>query len=242
MSADLKKEGITKEILNKIDLDRDFSPVQLMPNEEPVQLVKCSTGFWIMPEFGKYLRDEKNNLIVIPNKEAKIGRARYYLNFQEKIQQDKIDEEIKLLKLEVDEKLKGMLPRMSEYLQYAGLLPFDDMLEALVVPIQKSKGTYDSLVAVAKAKVNESTLSLYNRIKELYEQEDYDSLYILLFQDGLPQIASFSVNNQQDMDALIKSFHADTIDKTISQIKSQNHLYNIAKFNVEKRNENILNP
>ncbi len=93
--------------------------------------------------------------------------------------------------------------------------------------------TDEALIITSK----ENYLESYLFIKELHEKEDWDSLYIYFFQEGIPEIASFKIPdllNNTDIDVLVKYFHRNNLEQTISEIQSKSHLENVAKFNVEK--------
>ncbi len=90
---DLDKEGLTKEYLSTISVKKLGNPVQLLPNDEPVTLIKCSNGFWVSID-SEIVKDAKNNYLVVTDKEAIIGRGRYLLNFKDQIQQDELNKKI----------------------------------------------------------------------------------------------------------------------------------------------------
>lgn len=250
---DLKAEGITKEMLQAINMERDFSPVQLLPGEEPVKLIQCSQGYWVMLEFGDYLKDEKNRLVVIPEKEARIGRARYKINFADQINahlntilENQIQDEVKRLKNLVDNKLKEDLSKLREILILGGKLEPEGLEKILYDAIDNASGddpysingndkrVRDHRRKIAKEMATDSLLESYNLMLRLKEQEQYNSLYQHYFQDGLPQVASFNMNT--DVAAAKKYFGANAIIGTIDDMQQQDHIYNVAKFNVEKRN------
>lgn len=254
MENTLKKEGITPAFLKSFTMDQEYSPVQLMPNEEPVKLIRCSTGYWVMLEFGDYLKDDKKRLIVIPEKEAKIGRARYLLNFKEQIEtksgeiyQAKIQDEIVRLKSQVDIKVSDDLKKMREILVLAGKIEVTGIEAILVNAIENASGDdtfslnsrdqaeYRLRKKKAVEFATDEFLHAYETLKKLSEAGVYDTLYQHYFQDGLPLIASFTHNNPAHRAVLIKSFHKDKIMSTIDEIQSKDHLYMVAKFNVDKR-------
>lgn len=254
MDASLKKEGITAEYLKSIDMSIEYSPVQLMPNEEPVKLIRCSTGYWVMLEFGEYLKDEKRRLVVIPEKEAKIGRARYLLNFKEEIAthqlevyESKIQSEITRLKEKVDIKVKEDLSKLRQILVMGGKIVLEGLEAILATAIETGHGSdpfsinyrdrlnYEQAKEKAIELATDEMLDSYNSLKNLSETGQYDILYQHYFQDGLPLLASFKHNSPGDQVALVKNFHRDKIMETIDQIQSNGHLYMVAKFNVDKR-------
>jgi hypothetical protein len=224
----LKEEGITKEFLNSIDISKGCSPAQLKPGEEPVKLLECSSGYWVSLGFGEFLKDETGTMVVISKKEAKIGRARYLLNFKDEVYQKEIAIEIERLKKQVDEKLKHLLPQMKTVLVKAGVIEVEG-LEKAIMEIRKPD---EKELEFYKTIATESFANSYNKLVELKEAGDYDSLYMLLFQDGVPLMASFQNN---EIDQLAKFFHKDKLEDTISKISGKSHLENVAMFNLEKR-------
>lgn len=253
METTLKQEGITTEFLKSFTMDREYSPVQLMPNEDTVKIIRCSTGYWVMLEFGEYLKDEKRRLIVIPEKEAKIGRARYMLNFASQIAANngelyeaKIQEEIIRLKAQVDVRVKEDLSKMREILVMGGRIEVTGIEAILMDAIENATGTdafdfnnndkvvLNSRKQIAKELATDDFLSTYEALKKLNETGQYDTLYQHYFQNGLPLLASFNRNNPTEMDAMVKNFKADKIMSTIDEIQAHDHLYMVAKFNVDK--------
>lgn len=106
---ELLKEGLTKELLDSIPLKNIGNPVQLLPNDEPVNLLKNGTGFWVSIN-GELLKDAMNNSLVVSNEEAIIGRARYLLNFKAEIEK----QEGKLYEQAMSEKIKKEIGRLKE--------------------------------------------------------------------------------------------------------------------------------
>lgn len=254
-TVDLKKEGITSQFLKSINMNQEYSPVQLMPNEEPVKLIKCSTGYWVMLEYGEYLKDDKRRLVVIPEKEAKIGRARYLLNFKEEFEKQmadayeaKIQDEVIRLKKLVDDRVKEDVSKIRQILVMSGRLEVTGLEAILHNAVQEAAGNdpfslnyrdrqaYELNKERAKEIATDELVEAYEALKRLSENEEYDILYQHYFQDGLPLLASFNHNNPAHMVALVKNFHRDTLSDTVEQIKSKDHLYMVAKFNVDKRN------
>jgi hypothetical protein len=254
MEITLKKEGITHELLKSINMDKEYSPVQLRPNEDPVKLIQCSTGYWVMLEYGEYLKDDKRRLIVISEKEAKIGRARYILNFKAQVEanrgeiyESQIQQEVIRLKAQVDVKVKEDLSKMREILVMGGKIEVTGLEAILMDAIDNATGTdpfsfnnNDKVVLnnrkqLAKELATDDLLIAYEELKRLSEAGQYDTLYQHFFQDGLPLLASFNKNNPLEIAAMIKNFKADKIMSTIDEIQSKGHIYMVAKFNVDKR-------
>lgn len=71
------QEHIPQNIIDSIDMGRDFSPVLLKIGDDPVKLIKTLSGYWIMRGWEEYDRDKNGNLIKINEKTARMARARY---------------------------------------------------------------------------------------------------------------------------------------------------------------------
>lgn len=248
---ELEKEGITKDFLDTMNLKNLGNPVQLLPNDEPVNLIKNSTGYWVSLN-GNILKNEKNEYITVKNEEAIIARARYLINFKEQIAKregeiyelelkNQIDKEVKRLKELTIATVKKHLSNTKTVLQLAGLLKkdFEFTLQDLIF---QQNGTLEEATTEAlKLTSTGGYLEHYEKIKELYDNGNLDSLYIYFFQKGIPEIASFQTNdllNNSDIDVLIKYFHRDKFEDTIDEIQSKSHIQNVAKFLIEKK---ILN-
>ncbi|TQI71790.1 hypothetical protein JM79_2739 [Gramella sp. Hel_I_59] len=225
----LEKEGITKQLLASIDIKRSFSPAQLEKDEEPVKLMINSNGFWVVLGFGKFLEDEKG-LVIIPESKAKEGRARYLLNFKDEVIENEIQKEINVLKKKVEVKYKEIIDKLENILLHAGLIePSNSLIMALI----DAENT-DRLKKAAEKIASKEMVDFYYRLKELYEDKNYDSLYCLLIQDGLPQIASLKINSPA-----LKHFSKDNLDKTLESLKGKSHLYNVAKFKVLENQKSL---
>lgn len=226
---EISEEGISEEMIINC---QGVSPVQLVKGEEPVEILKCKNGFWILIE-GGFLKDEKNQYVIINEIDAKIGRARYCMNFKKQIEEEEtekaIQKEIKNLISKTKQKVEEYLPNIKFILQLADLVE-SDFSFVLRKRMLEEKGNLESSVIEAKDIASqEDYLYSYQQILKWYNEENWDSLYIYFFQEGLPEIASFDISN---LEGLKKYFHRDKINETIESIQSNNHLYNVAKFKI----------
>lgn len=60
LTKEEKAEGLTLDLVNKVDLRKKCSPVMFKGGDEPVGIMECSTGYWVHTSDG-YLRDDKGN-------------------------------------------------------------------------------------------------------------------------------------------------------------------------------------
>ena len=99
-------EGLSPELLMQFNEHRSYSPVQLLPGDEPAHLLKCSTGYWMRDaDNGGYLRDAKGRLVMVSDRECRIGRARYLLNFGLSEKAEKVVTLVESWKTEVRRKI-----------------------------------------------------------------------------------------------------------------------------------------
>jgi hypothetical protein len=237
----LEKEGLTKELLDSIPLKKIGNPVQLLPNDDPVNLVKCARGFWISIN-GELVKDAENNYLVVSDEAAIIGRARYLLNFKEEIEKqtgklyeaalsDKIKKETERLKELTHEKVKTCLGEIKFLLQLAGKIETDLSFSLKKLVIEENETLEEAIIEANRVVEIDLFEESYHTLKKWFDEGNYDDLYSYFFQNGAYEIANFQEN---DIDVMRKFFRADKIDETLESIRSNSHLENVARFNVEK--------
>ena len=101
-------EGLTLALVNSPDATRKPSPVMFQKDDEPVNLVKCSTGYWVCYEPGKYLRDEKGRLMVLGQRECQIARARYLFHFADMEKQQETEKLLSSRRDKVQKAIENM--------------------------------------------------------------------------------------------------------------------------------------
>lgn len=227
----LWEEGITDELLLSINMNMDYSPVILNKGETPVNLLQCKGGFWITPEFGEFLKDESGTKIVVNAKYARIGRARYMLLHADDILNEQISRETgRIVKL-VESKCSEILKKAEEILILADLIPpLDNFTSHLVKMIAPS-----TKIEMAKMYATPKLLQLRNKLKELYDNKDWDSLHSIFYSDGLPLVTTFDTTNDRDINALIAMFHKDNLLQTVNEINDFGRIRTMAKANVLKQ-------
>lgn len=203
-----------------------------MPNEEPVNLLKCSKGYWIKDEDGRYLKDEKGQLYVVTEKEALIGRARYTLNFQKDIQEQQIQLEIRKLEKKVEDFLNPILEKVKDALCNLGLISDSNQFLRNIIQSQMSEDQQNLVIEQSKKIVEIFPLEKYENYRQLIDNRKFDELYIMLFQEGLPTIAKF---NNTNIEGLKKTFGFDVINETMDDLEGKSHLYKIAYVNIKSK-------
>lgn len=153
LTKDELAEGITLQIVNSIDMSNNFSPVQLQKGVEPVKLLKCLNGYNAIYDDPKFMRDENNKVIVYRERECKVGRARFLLNFAEQEKAEKTKELIETWKFQIRKTLDEVKSRIIslesgsfKFLLEAAMLTkedFDKYREDMSKELQEIKPAYE---------------------------------------------------------------------------------------------------
>lgn len=241
LPKDILDEGITIELLNKVQDTGKFSPAMMQKGDEPVTLIKANNeAFWIQLEDGSFLKD-KGKLMVFDIKTCIIARARYWTLFSDvetamgdkrrsEAKEKEIEKEVKRIEENVKKEATEIVAKFREIERYAedredGL---SGILKQLNPEMYKSRSDRAKQFIESSPGIKEQIDSL----EETLKAEDYDRLYMMLKTNGLPLLTSFSIEN---MDFAKRFFHRDKIDETIETISTQSHIKNVAMFNVNKR-------
>lgn len=243
----LISEGITIDLLHQLQMHGKLSPVQLMPKEESVKTVPTQRGafFFIVLADGSTLKN-KGVFIKKSRKEIIIARARYLLHNLDAEIESKIDKELESIKKDLDKTVTKIRENFGAVCMYAdwekeetedySLLGRNILTKALIMQI--SPGQTPPQVGLAKEFFRKNSRDEYkkeiDRLTDLQKSGDYETLYHLLKNNGLPLIASFSHDNIAEMELLKKHFHRNTIDKTMDSIQKDS-LHFIARMRIEKQ-------
>lgn len=229
----LDKEGITKDFLNSLDMRNSYSPVQLLPGDEPCRLLANGEGFWVKDEENdSYLKGKNGQLYVVTEKEARIGRARYILNFQEEIFEEEVQKELKRLQKKVESYLTPVLEKVKEALIMTGHLTDGLAIIRNAVFSMMSEEKKSEARKNAEKIVELFPLEKYNIYKEKIDKKDFDDIYQHIFTDGLPLLAEF---HHEDVEEAKNLLHADNIHNTLTSTEGKSHLYKVAYFNVKRK-------
>lgn len=124
LSKSEKEEGLTLELVNDKGFLKTYTPVVLQRGDEPIKLIECSLGYWVLLDDDTFLRDKKG-LYVVSFKEAQIGRARYIHNHKAEIEaqagvifEAEIQREICRLRAQVN-RIKKILWKRNLYYTFA---------------------------------------------------------------------------------------------------------------------------
>lgn len=232
LTPDELSEGLTLELVNKIKLSRKCSPAMFRKGDEPVQLMECSKGYWVLTSDG-YLRDDKNNLIVFGERECQVARARYVMNFGEEEKRKAAANLLEIWKNKVKHKLEELQGKI-EYLTRAS---DEKSTEAMIRRIAIEQVHHSERGNLVKA--HQKDLELLPKLKELHQSltEKYNNgeITYLLSYFGLEHFnnpESFQLDSPEDMKTFKNTFNAQYIDESQGNVSL---LY--ARLRVEREYE-----
>ena len=249
LSKDLLKEGITLELIEKVQNSEKISPVIFKQGEDPVIIIRCNEDFfWVQLEDGSYLKDEKKKLMKFDLKTCIIAHARYWLLFSEK--ETAIDDQRKQKAKEIEiqkevEKIKADLTKQVKELtnKFKSIYRYVDIeakgLDNILISIEKDNNPeifqQKKEAAMKFIEENPTMEQFINALNEELKNNDFDSIYISLKTNGLPLLMSIKYDNDDDMEMAKKFFSANIIEKTIETINNKSHIETIAMLNVNRR-------
>lgn len=239
----LKEEGITFDLLERVQRIEKKSPVQFVVGEEPVMLVRCNAeSYFVLLADGSYLKEGKN-LIKYDLKTCIIARARYLLHNEVAEIESEIQIEVNKIKAVLTKKAQhiisqiDLLFQMADYDPNAPKLGFSQMLSSLNSSAYEicRQNEKERALEIIEANSREYYEYLRSRINELLTSENFEQLYIILEANGLPLIAQFDTKNDEELDLLRVLFHKENIDYTVASMAYKSYLEQVAMVRVKKR-------
>lgn len=214
----IKAEGLSLELLNAVASSKMLpSPVQLLPGEEAVTLTKANaTEYWAQDTQGQWVRD-KRGLIRFQLKDVIIGRARYLNVFVYKEIAEKIDKLYDARKTRLLKKAQELIEKYEVRSSFrTGMHPLSAIL-----------GAFDNNQEMIKK--HEAERPIIEYIKKLVDQNEVDTLYTIMEQNGLPELGVF-----QNTDDALMLMHADNIDRFTELLTQKSHMYMVIAIEVCK--------
>jgi hypothetical protein len=215
LPKNLLEEGLTVDLVNSVNMQKKHSPVQLEHGDEPVKLMPCSKGYWILMEDGSCLKDEKNNLMVVDVKKCTIGRARYLLNYGKIEKKQRIDTLVQSWKEECKEELNKLREKMKTLIAQSDP-DSNNMFSSLLK--QMSPEQFAENVKNAQEKV-EKFNPQYESIEKLYSEGNYYELIeifgIRKFKNPMMSVKMDNVNEMQQLKNVIGKNAIDEWDGDI---------------------------
>lgn len=224
LTKEEKAEGLTLDIVNKIDLRKKCSPVMFKACDEPVGIMECSTGYWVHTSDG-YLRDEKGKLIVFGIRECQIARARYLMNHGEEEKRKEADRVLEQRKKKILEKLNIFKNNIEDIRQY--MIEGSAMNELMKV--------FESEAPRVKAEFDRKIANLpkmeaqYEWLISEFEKGNYNLLLDIMGIEKIPNPVTFKLDSEDDMRMLKNAFGKQAIDEAQGDV---NKLY--ARLKVEQ--------
>lgn len=242
LSKDIISEGITIELLEKVQDSGKFSPAMFQAGDDPVTLIKANNlFFWVQLPDGSFLKD-KRNLMTFDVKSCIIARARYWTLFSDvetsmdnsrkaAAKEKEINEEVKRITADVKNEAEEVIKKYREIESMAGVSK-PDVFYSILKDLNPAMFEFKEKNAIQFITDNPTFKGYVELLETRLKSEDYDSLYMSLKTDGLPLLASLSNDNL----GILKQFFApEKIVSTIELIKGQSHIKNVAMFNVNQR-------
>lgn len=222
-SIKLKKtelaEGIQPDILAKVDMKHSSSPVIFHPDDEPVNLLQCSKGFWVSLGDGKFLEDEQGKLVVFSTRECTVARARFLsLRFEDEIERE--TEKIIAARKNKAERMLNDLRAKLEKLKINSSLCSPEITDLKLI-LFKSLANEDYLTQIQNewdknANLYQSLIPVLNGLEKAFEDGQYTPLISTL--EGKEYnnlIFTGSLNNPQDMAIITQVFNLKKFEQGI---------------------------
>ncbi len=205
---------------------KKYSPndcVQIQRGDSPVNLLACKNGFWVLYEPKKYLKDEKNNLIVFPEKVCQLARARYILNHGKEEKDQKVKDLVEYWRQEVRKRIDkikstidtgGYIQGAAGYFNFAASVSPDKFKELWA---QQGK-TVDKLKEIHPELEKMWEENNIRELLELFEIKTFENPILTARHD-----------DEKEMQVLVNSFHKTELDKWNGDM-----LYIYARIEIEK--------
>lgn len=229
LTKEEKSEGLTIEFVNKINLQKKCSPVMFKAGDEPVNIMECSTGYWVHTSDG-YLRDGKGSLIVFGIRECQIARARYLMNHGEEEKRQEVERVLEQRKRKIREKLDIFKQNIEDIRQYT----VEGSTTNAIAKILESAMSVEQRIHVKtenerKIKQLPKMEAQYEWLVSEFEKGNYSLLLDIMGIEKIPNPVSFKLDNEDDMRMLKNAFGKQAIDEAQGDV---NKLY--ARLKVEQ--------
>lgn len=216
-------EGLTLELVNSIRMDRNYSPVQLLPGDEPTHLLQCSTGYWVMVD-GQALKDEKNQLIVWKLRECQVGRARYLLNFGAQEKENKVQALMASWKKEVKEKIDEV-----EKVKNGFVSGFTEILSGAIEQMRGKE--FSEAFHKDREERQKNATQLHDIVQRMWAENKIIELLEFFKIKTFPNpMLSVRMDNEQEIKVMKNTFGAEALNEWDGDM-----LYKYAQIEIEKQ-------
>ena len=206
------KEGITLELIERADFCRKCNPVIFQKGDEPVEILKCSTGYWIkMPE--GYLKDEKGKLIVFSERDCIVARARYLLHHADEEKQLEAEKLLQCQRKKIQEKLEIFRRNIDDIINYSEGGSISQIITSAAESLMsEEEQAVIKKINEEKAKSAPQLEKQYSHLVSEFEKENYNYLLDVMGIESVPNPIIFHYENKDEMRALKNAFGGDAID------------------------------
>ena len=229
LTKEEKAEGLTLDLVNKVDLRKKCSPVMFKAGDEPVGIMECSTGYWVHTSDG-YLRDDKGYLIVFGRRECQIARARYLMNHGEEEKRLEAERVLEQRKRKIQEKLDIIKKNIEDIRQYTikGSTT-NELAKILESAMSVEQRIYVKTARERNIKLLPKMEAQYAWLLSEFEKGNYNLLLDIMGIEKIPNPISFKLDSEDDMRMLKNAFGKQAIDEAQGNV---NKLY--ARLKVEQ--------
>ncbi len=215
LPKEMLDEGITVELVNAIDMKENYSPVQFLKGDSPARLLKCEKGYWVLFDNAQILKDAKNNAIVYTEKECRLGRARYLVNYGEQEKARKIKElceRWKRLTREAIDKIKSEVKDLEDFAQ-ASESKEESFIESHSLMKSLNPERYEQ-IRVRKVFELHNLKPVYVEIEKMWEENKIvDLMAILKIKEFENPMLTVDMENEYDIKVLVNTFSRKKLEK-----------------------------
>lgn len=230
LSKEELTEGLTMEMVNAMNMAKNFTPIQLKQGDEPCNIIPCTGGFWVMID-GKALRGADNKYIIFPERDCQVGRVRYLLNFGKAEKEKKIQALIIQWKKEVRDKIDIAKKKIA----YWGPPTAGSLSSILMDAIRENGDEEEVDFYDLQNKMNlDKFLPIYQEYERLWDENkivelmDHFKIGGIKLALGTPMLSA-QKDNAQDMKVMINTFGKTALDEWDGDM-----LYKYAQIEIEK--------
>ena len=203
LTKEEQAEGLTIDFVNKINLSKKNSPVMFKQNEKPMNLMKCSAGWWACAK-GEFLKEDNGKLIIFKERECQIAEDEKREEAEKILQKRKrqIQNKLDIFKKNIDD-IKALTNKNSS------ISIFNEILESIGSNSQAIKEENERKIAALPQMEQQ-----YDHLLSNFNSGNINYLLNILGIEKIENPVSFKLDNQDDMRALKNAFGAQAINET----------------------------
>lgn len=212
LTKEEQAEGLQTDFVNKINLLKKSSPVMFKQNEKPMNLMKCSAGWWACVK-GEFLKDENGKLLIFKERECQIARARYLFYHAEDEKREEAEKILQKRKRQIQNKLDIFKKNIDDIKvltnKNSSISIFNGILESIGTNSQAIKEENACKIAALPQMEQQ-----YDHLLSNFNSGNINYLLNILGIEKIENPVSFKLDNQDDMRALKNAFGAQAINET----------------------------